>query len=257
MANISTRAQVLTGENVTIAGFVIGGSTPKTVAITAVGPSLAAFGIAHPLADPTLTLVRSSDQTIIAANDNWQADPNAIQLQDTGFAPSNGLEAGLLVTLPPGAYTAVMQGKDGGTGVGLIGVFETDHPAVPLVNISTRGDVLTGDDVMIGGFIVQGSGPQTVVVTATGPSLSGFGIANPLADPTLTLVRSSDQAVLATNDNWQDAPNASQIQASGFAPSDPHESAIMMSLDPGAYTAIVRGAAGATGVGVVGVFATP
>jgi len=159
-----------------------------------------------------------------------------------------------MVTLPPGAYTAIVQGVGGGTGVGVVAVFAVDHPEIPLANISTRSQVLTGDNVMIGGFVIQGSGPQTVVISATGPSLAAFGISNPLADPTLTLVRSSDQSVVASNDNWQDAPNAAQIQASGFAPSDPHESAIMVTLDPGAYTAIVSGKNGGTGVGVVGVF---
>ena len=169
LANISTRMQVLTGNNVMIGGFIIGGSTPKTVAITVTGPSLAAYGIANPLANPTLTIVRSSDQAVIASNDNWQADANAALLQASGFAPSNALESGLYITLAPGAYTAIVSGSGGGTGVGLIGVFELDRPDVPLVNISTRGQVLTGNDVMIGGFIIQGSGPQTVAITATGP----------------------------------------------------------------------------------------
>jgi Big-like domain-containing protein len=254
LGNISTRAGVLTGEDVMIAGFVVGGSTPKTVAITATGPSLAAFGVANPLADPQLTLVRSSDQAVVAGNDDWQADASSPQLQASGFAPTDAREAGLLVTLPPGAYTAIVSGAGGGTGVAVVGVFEVDHPELPLVNISTRSNVRTGEDVMIGGFVVQGSGPQTVVITATGPSLAAFGIAHPLADPTLTLVRSSDQAPIAANDDWQSAPNAADIRASGFAPADAHESAIMVTLDPGAYTAIVSGANGATGVGVVAAF---
>jgi hypothetical protein len=257
LLNISTRMRVQTGANVMIGGFIIGGTTPKTVAVTATGPSLAAFGIANPLADPVLTIVRSSDQTVIATNDNWQTDPNAGLLQASGFAPTNPIEAGLYITLPPGAYTAIVQGAGGGTGISVVGVFEIDRPDRPLVNISTRGQVLAGDDVMIGGFIVTGSGPQTVVISATGPSLAAFGISNPLANPTLQLVRSADGATLATNDDWQSAPNAAAITASGFAPADPHESAIMMTLDPGAYTAIVSGVGGGTGVAVIGVFTTP
>src|SRR5262249_20692275 len=158
---------------------------------TATGPSLAAFGITNPLANPTLSLVRSSDQQVIATNDDWQTDANSAQLLASGFAPSNAKEAGLYVTLPPGAYTAIVQGVGGGTGVGLVGVFEVDHPEIPLINISTRGEVLTGNNVMIAGLIVQGSAPQTVVISATGPSLAAFGINNGLANPTLTLVRSS------------------------------------------------------------------
>jgi hypothetical protein len=133
-------------------------------------------------------------------------------------------------------------------------VYEVDGPAIPLVNISTRGRVLTGNDVMIGGFVLQGSGPQTVAIVATGPSLAAFNIANPLANPRLTLVRSSDQVPIATNDDWQSAPNAAQLQAAGLAPPNPLESAILTTLPPGAYTAIVEGVGGGTGVAVVGVY---
>ena len=257
LANISTRGEVLTGDEVMIGGFIIGGSTPKTLAITATGPSLAPFGISNFLANPMLTLVRSSDQAIIATNDDWQTDANAAQLLASGFAPGNAREAGLYVTLPPGAYTAIVQGAGGGTGVSVVGVFEVDHPEIPLVNISTRGLVQTGGDVMIGGFIVNGSASQTVAITATGPSLAPFGISNFLANPTITVVRSSDQTVVATNDDWQTDANASALQASGFAPGDPHEAGLLLTLPPGAYTVIVQGAGGSTGVSVVGVFTVP
>jgi hypothetical protein len=245
---------VLTGNDVMIGGFIIQGTGPQQVAIVATGPSLAAFGIVNPLANPTLTLVRSSDQAVIATNDDWQSAANAAQLQAAGFAPANALESAILVDLAPGAYTAVVSGVGGGTGVGVIAVYEVNHPEVPLVNISSRGRVLTGNDVMIGGFVIQGSNPRPVVVVATGPSLAAFGIAQPLANPTLTLVRSSDQVVMATNDDWQSAANAAQIQASGFAPSNALESAVMVTLAPGAYTAVVSGANGGTGVAVVAVY---
>ena len=130
----------------------------------------------------------------------------------------------------------------------------SDGPAIPLVNISTRGRVLTGNDVMIGGFVIQGSGPQTVAIVATGPSLAAFGIASPLANPTITLVRSSDQAVLAANDDWQIDVNASQLQAAGFAPANALESGLYRQLLPGAYTVIVQGVGGGTGVAVIGVY---
>jgi len=107
---------------------------------------------------------------------------------------------------------------------------------------------------MIGGFVIQGTSPQTVVVTGTGPSLSKAGIANALPNPTLTLVRSSDQSIVATNDDWGSAPNAAQIVATGLAPADAQESAIMVTLAPGAYTAILSGAGGVTGVGLVAVY---
>ncbi len=227
------------------------------MAIVATGPSLTQYGIANALANPTLSLVRQSDQVVIATNDDWQTAANAAQLQAAGFAPSNTLESAILMTLPPGAYTALVSGVGNTTGVGIIGVYEVDHPEFPLANIATRGKVLTGNDVMIGGFIVQGIAPQTVAIVATGPSLTQYGIANALANPTLTLVRQSDQTVLATNDDWQTAANAAQLQAAGFAPSNTLESAILITLPPGAYTAIVSGVGGTTGVGVIGVYQVP
>jgi hypothetical protein len=254
MSNISTRLPVLTGNDVMIAGFVIGGSTNKDVAIVVTGPSLAAFGIANPLANPTLTLVRSSDQAVIATNDNWQSAANFGALLAAGFAPPNPLEPGLVVNLAPGAYTAIVSGVGNTTGVAVAGVYEVANPDMPLINISTRGRVQTGNDVMIGGFVITGTGPQQVAIVATGPSLSNFGITSPLANPTLRLVRSSDQAVLATNDDWGTAANAAALQAAGFAPTSPLESAILTTLQPGAYTAIVEGVSGGTGVAVVGVY---
>jgi hypothetical protein len=168
---------------------------------------------------------------------------------------SSALESAVLVTLAPGAYTAVVSGVGGVTGTSLMGVYEVDNPETQLVNISTRALVLTGDDAVIGGFVIQGNTPREVAIIGTGPSLAAFGITNPLANPTLTLVRSSDQAVLATNDNWQSAPNAAAIQAAGLAPSNTLESAIMTTLNPGAYTVIMSGVGGGTGVGVFGVTA--
>jgi len=249
--------QVLTGNDVMIGGFIIGGSSSKTVVVRARGPSLIPFGITNALANPTLQLVRSSDQVTIATNDDWQNASNASAITASGFAPSNSLESAILMTLPPGGYTAIVSGVGGGTGVGIVEVFEVDHPEIPLANISTRGQVLTGNDVMIGGFVVQGSGPQTVVVRARGPSLVPFGITNALANPMLQLVRSSDQVTIATNDDWQNASNASAITASGFAPSNSLESAILITLNPGAYTVIVTGVGGGTGVGIIEVFTTP
>jgi len=237
-----------------IGGFVISGPTSKTVVIRAIGPSLVNYGVAGALANPQLQLVRSSDQTVVASNDDWGSASNASTLQASGFAPSNALESAIYVTLTPGAYTAIVSGVGGGTGVGLVEVYEVDHPEVSLINISTRGKVLTGFDVMIGGFVVSGDGPQTLVVRAIGPSLTNYGVAGALANPQLQLVRSSDQTVVASNDDWGSASNAATLQASGFAPSDIYESAIYITLDPGAYTAIVSGVNNGTGVGLVEVY---
>jgi hypothetical protein len=223
----------------------------------ATGPSLTQYGIANALAHPTLTLVRQSPQAVIGTNDGWGNAGNAAQLLASGFAPSNPIESAILADLAPGAYTAIVTGAASGTGVGIVAVYEVDHPEAQLINISTRGQVLTGNDVMIGGFVIFGTTPKTVAIVGTGPSLSVFGIANPLANPTLTLVRQSDQTVIGTNDDWQSAANAAQLQAAGFAPSNTLEPAILVTLPPGAYTAILSGVAGGIGVGIIGVYDVP
>lgn len=250
LVGISTRLQVLTGDNVLIGGFIIGGSTPKKIVINARGPSLTGQGVAGALANPTLTLVPASGPAIV--NDDWQSASNAAEISALGLAPPSPLESSILVTLDPGAYTAIVNGVGGGTGVGIVEVFEVDHPEIPLTGISTRGRVQTGDGVMIGGFIIQGNVPQTVVVRARGPSLTAQGVAGALQNPTLTLVPSSGPAI--TNDDWGTAANAAALSASGFAPADPRESAILITLDPGAYTAIVSGVGGAIGVAIVEVY---
>jgi hypothetical protein len=252
---LSTRMQVLTGNNVLIGGFVVGGSASKTVVVRARGPSLQAQGIANFLPNPTLQIVRASDNVTIATNDDWASSAGAAQLSASGFAPSNPLESAVYASLAPGAYTAIVSGAGGATGVGIVEIYEVDHPEIPLTGISTRGQVLTGNDVMIGGFVIAGSTPQTVVVRARGPSLATQGVAGALANPSLQLVRASDNTTVAVNDDWLTAANAAQLSASGFAPSDARESAILVTLAPGAYTAIVTGAGGATGVGIVEVYA--
>ncbi len=251
LGNISTRMQVQTGNDVLIGGFVIGGSAPKTVVVRARGPSLAAAGIANPLANPVLQLY--SGQTVIASNDDWGQAGNAAAIQASGFAPANAQESAVLITLGPGAYTAIVSGAGNTTGVGIIEVFEVDRLDMPLINIATRGQVLTGNDVMIGGFVIQGTRPQTVVVRARGPSLAAAGIANPLANPLLQLFAGATQ--IAVNDNWKTAANQAALAASGLAPGNDFESAILITLQPGAYTAIVTGSGGGTGVGLVEVFA--
>jgi len=254
LANISTRMQVLTGNDVLIGGFIIGGSQPKTVVVRARGPSLIPFGITNALANPMMQLF--SGQTVLATSDDWGTAANAAALTTSGFAPSSPLESAILTTLGPGAYTAVVSGVGGLTGVGIIEVFEVDKPEIPLLNISTRGQVLTGNDVMIGGFIIQGDSPQTVTVRARGPSLVPFGITNALMDPVLELF--NGPTPVASNDDWQAQTipgDVAAIQASGFAPADTREAVIRITLPPGAYTAIVRGKNGGTGVGIIEAFA--
>jgi hypothetical protein len=234
-----------------IGGFIIGGSMPKKVLITARGPSLSAFGVAGAMANPTMDLY--AGQTLIATNNDWGTAANAAEVQATGVAPTSPVESAILATLNPGAYTAIVSGVGGSTGVGIVEVFEQDTPENPLVNISSRAQVQTGDNVMIGGFIIYGDSPKTVLVTARGPSLAPFGITNPLANPMLQLY--SGQTLVASNDDFGTATNLAQIQATGVAPTNALESAILITLNPGAYTAIVSGVGGATGVGIVEVFA--
>jgi len=245
ISGISTRMQVLTGDNVMIAGFIIGGATPKTVVVRARGPSL---GVAGAIADPTLTLVPAAGGAN-TVNDDWGTAANAAQLSATGYAPANAKESAIMATLDPGAYTAIVSGVGDTTGLAIVEVYELAQPDVPLEAISTRGFVQTGDNVMIGGFIISGSGPQTVVIRARGPSL---GVAGALADPTLTLVPSSGPAI--ANDDWGTAGNAATLAASGYAPANPKESAILITLNPGAYTAVVSGVGNTTGVAIVEVY---
>ena len=255
LINISTRMEVMNGDNVMIAGFIVGGTANKTVVVTAKGPSLVAYGIANALPDPTMTLVRMSDQATIAINDNWGTAANVSDLVTSGFAPSNALESAILINLAPGAYTAIVSPAAGSaSGVGLVEVYEVDHPEVPLTNISTRGYVGLDFDVMIGGFVIQGNEPRQVVVTAKGPSLQAYGITNTLNNPALNIVRASDQAVIASNDNWGTAGNLYDLRISCLAPSDSQEAAILLTLQPGAYTAIVAGVGKTTGTGLVEVY---
>ena len=201
--NISTRMEVLTGDQVLIGGFIVTGNDPKEVVLRAIGPSLGAFGIANPLADPVLEL-HGSDGSLITMNDNWK-DSQQNQIEATGLQPSNDLESALISTLDPGSYTAVVSGKDGGTGVGLVEGYDVDQAAdSEFGNISTRGFVETGTNVMIGGFILGGeSGNANVVVRALGPSLTAFGVTGALADPTLEL-HDANGALVESNDNWRD-----------------------------------------------------
>jgi sugar lactone lactonase YvrE len=256
--NISTRLAVQTGDNVLIAGFIITGQDPKNVIVRAIGPSVAGTGQGGALADPTLEL-HDSTGTLIATNNDWRvtqlggvitSDQQAA-IEASTIPPTNDLESAIVARLAPGAYTAIVQGVNGGQGVGLAEVYDLNQ-ATPskLANISTRGFVDIGENVMIGGFIVRpGGGTETdVILRAIGPSL-GSVVTNALGDPTLEL-HDVNGALLAANDNWRDSQQA-EIQATGIAPTNDAESAIVAHLTPGAYTAILRGQGGTTGVAVV------
>jgi sugar lactone lactonase YvrE len=252
LANISTRALVQTGNHVLIGGFAISGSGPKKVLIRAIGPTLANFSVPNPLQDPMLSL---HDTTMeIANNDNWQTDPNASQIP-ANLQPTDPRESAILTMLQPGLYTAIVSGKGGTSGVALVEVYDMDSSnAVTLTNLSTRGVVQTGDFVMIGGFVTAGApGSSTqVLIRAIGPSLTQFGISDALADPTVRLFNANG-VVIGSNDNWKDTQQA-EIQATGNPPTNDLESAILITLPPGGYTAIVTGKNGGIGVGLVEVF---
>ena len=252
--NISGRARAETGQGVIISGFIVAGNAPKRVGVRALGPSLANFGVSGPLADPVIQLNRG-DGSLVMANDNWK-NSQQTEITGAGLAPSDDKEAALIATLTAGNYTAIVSGKNGGTGVALAEIYDLDQAADSrLANISTRAHIGTGSNVLIGGFITGSKiGATRVAVRALGPSLQQFGITNPLPDPRLEL-HDANGALLASNDNWQsDASQAALITSYGLAPPNNLESAIAISLAPGAYTAIVTGKSNQTGIGLIEIY---
>lgn len=251
--NLSTRGVVSVGDNVLIGGFIITGTDPKTMVLRALGPSLSGFGLSGVLADPVLKVYNSS-RTLIATNDNWQSDPGHAEISANGLAPANLLESATLQTLAPGAYTVIVTGKDSTPGIALVELYDLSPLSnSKLANMSTRGSVGTVDSVLISGFIVGDVASSTVVVRALGPSLASFGVSGVLSDPTLTIYDATG-TVIASNDNWQNDINAIDVRKNGLAPPNASESAIVLHLPAGAYTAVVRGANGGTGNALVEVY---
>jgi hypothetical protein len=260
-ANISTRLPVGTGDNLLITGFIVTGpaGSTKKVLVRAIGPST---GVPGALADPTLELHDNSG-ALIARNDNWKTtqiggvitSDQVADIQATGAAPTNDAESALIATLAPGNYTAQVRGANNTTGIGVAEAYDLSlaSPAI-LANVSTRGFVQTGDNLMIAGFIIVNN-PLKVVVRGLGPSLAAFGIQNPLANPTLEL-HGANGAIILANDDWKTNQQAA-IQATGLQPSNDLESALVITLQPGNYTAQLRGTSNGTGVGVAEVYALP
>ena len=254
LGNIATRLPTGTGNNVLIGGFIVTGNNPKKVMVRGIGPSLPLSGV---LADPTLELHQGN--TTVATNDNWKINDQTHQSQEadiraTTIPPTNDLESAIVATLNPGNYTAILAGKNGSTGIGVVEAYDLDQAADSrLANISTRGFVNTGDNALIGGFIC---GPNTTVaVRAIGPSLTQFGITNALADPMLEL-RDGNGVLVRSNNDWKESQQA-EIQNAGLAPSDSHESALIQALTSGNYTAIVRGVTNSVGVAVIEAYNLP
>jgi N-acetylneuraminic acid mutarotase len=269
LGNISTRAFVQTGDNVVIGGFMVQGSQPKRVIIRAIGPELSRYGVPNVLDNPTLEL-HDGTGALIASNNNWTTTiiggiitANQVHdIQASGYAPGDGRESAIIADLPAGNYTAIVRGVNNTMGVALVEVYDLspENNSI-LANISTRAFVQTGDNVMIGGFIVAGAVSKRVIVRAIGPELTQYGVPNVLADPTLEL-HDGTGALIASNDNWVrtiiggiiTANQFRDILLSGYAPTDLRESAIIAELPPGNYTAIVRGVNNTTGVALAEVY---
>jgi hypothetical protein len=273
LGNISTRSLVQTGDNVMIGGFIVQGTQTKRVIIRAIGPELGAppYDIPNALTNPTLELHNRAG-ALIASNDNWVrtiiggiiTSNQVREIQASGHARRDGRESAIIADLPPGNYTAIVHGVSNTIGVALAEVYDLGADADSILgNISTRALVQTGDNVMIGGFIVQGTQPKRVIIRAIGPELSAppFHIPNALANPTLEL-HDRTGALIASNDDWQHtiiggiitSDQRRDIRNSGYVPGDPRESAIVAELPAGNYTAIVRGVNDTTGVALVEVY---
>jgi sugar lactone lactonase YvrE len=248
--NVSTRLQVGTSQNVLIGGFIITGDAPKVVVIRAIGPST---GIPGALQDTTLELHDSANHVVY--NDNWNDSQESL-IDATAIPPTDFRESAIVIGLDPGPYTAIVAGKNGATGIGLVEVYDLGTDSLgssgnsKLANISTRGFVDTGDNVLIGGFIIRHVVTR-VIVRGIGPELNG-NVSGALQDTTLELHDGSG-SLIASNDDWR-STQEQEIIDTGVPPTDNRESAIVTTLNPGSYTAIVRGKDNTTGVGVVEVY---
>lgn len=253
LLNLSTRLRVETGNGVLIAGFIVSGNDPKKIIVRGLGPSLAAVSAPARLGDPAIELHDSFGE--LATNDNWKQNQQT-EIENSGVAATNDLESAIVRTVPPGNYTVILRGQNNGTGIGLVEVYDLGQSADSYQgNVSTRGFVGTGDNVMISGFIAGGTGGgnTTVAIRGLGPSLASFGISNFLADPTLEL-RNVDGTLVQSNNEWRDSENFYGIRATGLGPEFSQEAVILYPVTPGNYTAILRGASNGTGVGLLEVY---
>ncbi len=251
ITNLSTRASVETGQSVAIAGFIVTGTQSKQIVIRGLGPTLTQ-DVSGALADPFLSLFDGNGK-VLWTNNNWK-DSQQAAIQETGLAPTNDLESAILRTVEPGNYTAILSGKNGTTGIGLVEVYDVGNPFVAqLANVSTRGFVGTGQAVIIGGFIAGGgTNSIQVVVRGLGPSLAQHGVSGALADPFLRLLDSNGN-VLTNNNDWKDSQQAA-IQTTGLAPTNDLESAILRTVMPGNYTAILSGRNNTSGIGLIEIY---
>lgn len=251
LVNISTRMHVGTGNEVLIGGFIIQGDEVKTVILRAIGASLSNSGLTGALQDPQMELYDSAG-ALLDGNDNWQQSVDAGEIVDSGLAPSDPREAAIVARLMPGNYTTVISGVNNTSGIGLVESYTLDTNASHAANISTRGRVGLGDEVLIGGFIVGGHTEKRILVRAIGPSLGGNGFPV-LADPMVEL-HGSDGQLIALNDDWATGAQQGEIAATGLQPGNSQESALIATIPSGNYTAIVQEANGGAGIGLVEVY---
>lgn len=257
LINVSTRGTAGAGDNVMIAGFIIEGTMPRTVAIRVLGPTLSTFGLTGVLADPNCTLI--SGATEIGKSDNWRSDAtSAAALTGSQLAPLSDKEPGLVRTLAPGNYTVVVRGAGSQVGVALIEVYDLDAKGGEVsgsrrvINLSTRGYVGSGENVMIMGFIIGGTTPRDVLITTIAGSLPEFGVSSVLVDPKVEIF--SNNQKITESDDWIDSPHFDTIARTGYCPRNPLESAVWARLNPGAYTAVISGVNGTQGVALPEVY---
>jgi hypothetical protein len=248
--NVSTRIFVQSDGDNMIGGFIIYGNQPKRILLRAIGPSLTAFGVSDAMPDPVLFLFDSSG-ALVASNNNWRSDQAQI-IQDASLAPSDDREAALVATLSPGSYTAVLFDSNQSQGVALFEFYDLEPHSSLLLDLSTRGPVLTSDRVIIGGFVIYGDQPTAFILRALGPSLSLAGVPDPLLDPVLQLYN-AEGSLISQNDNWRSDQEQFILDAS-LAPSDDRESAIFANLSPGPYTAVVTGVDNSTGTALFEIY---
>jgi len=269
LVNLSSRAEVGAGVNVMIAGFFVGGENTKRVVIRAVGPTLKTLipTFQGELTDPTLS-IRNADQTEIAFNDNWGDQANKDEIQQA-FASvgafgldQNGKDSATMLDLSPGSYSAIISSKTGQPGIALAEVYDlSNDTSTRLLNLSTRVNVGEGDKVLIGGFVLRGSGKTKLLVRAVGPQLTDFGLSGALADPQVTLFRGSE--FIASNDDWNSGNNTAEVIAASNSVgafslnSGSKDSVILIEVDPGIYSASISGVNAATGIAIVEIYAVP
>jgi len=249
LLNVSTRAFVQDGASVEIGGFIVEGPDAKKIVLRGLGPSLAQSGIADPILDPRLKLF-DADGNVLAVNEGWTSEHD--ELMATGLAPAHERDSAMVATLTPGAYTVILESSSQSPGIGLFELYDLAPLNSETKNLSTRGRVGTGSHSMIAGLTIGGDRASRVIVRAMGPSLANSGVVDPLLDPVLEL-RAADGSLLFSNDNWRSTDEESIVQ-SGLPPSDDREAAIIATLDPGSYTAIVQGAGDTVGNALVEVY---